>query len=209
MFYRHDFLHPYLNQQNYYDKPLLSYWLVALFAFLRGKLTLETLRLPSAFAALLSISSLYLLGKQLFNKEVGLLAAWLLLTTYFFVFWGRVCSADMLNVAGSLLAVYWYVNKRDHIHFLNYLIFFVIVVLTSLCKGLVGAVVPFIAILVDVILRKTFKQHLRLRLIWAALPALLLYFLPFWASAHFGAEGYQQNGLWLVYKENLAFFSTL
>ena len=36
MFYRHDFLHPYLGGNHYYDKPLLSYWLIVLVAKLTG-----------------------------------------------------------------------------------------------------------------------------------------------------------------------------
>src|SRR5574338_164872 len=48
MFYRHDFLHPYLGNSDYYDKPLLSYWLIALFAKLTNALTTWSLRLPSA-----------------------------------------------------------------------------------------------------------------------------------------------------------------
>src|SRR5437762_514839 len=85
MFYRNDFLHPYLGKSDYYDKPLLSYWLIVLFAKLNNELTNWTLRLPSAFAGLLAIWSIYRLGMSLKNKQLGLLSGWLLLTTYYFV----------------------------------------------------------------------------------------------------------------------------
>lgn len=124
MFYRHDFLHPYLGNIQYYDKPLLSYWLIVVIAKLTGFLTTFTLRLPSALAGLLAIGSIYRLGSQIKNKQLGLLSGWLLLTTFYFVFWARVSSADMLNLAGSLFAVSWYMDHRRQSSLLSYTIFF-------------------------------------------------------------------------------------
>ncbi|VVC76305.1 Undecaprenyl phosphate-alpha-4-amino-4-deoxy-L-arabinose arabinosyl transferase [Aquicella siphonis] len=203
MFYRNDFLHPYLGNSDYYDKPLLSYWLIALFAKLTSALTTWTLRLPSALAGLLTVASIYFLGKKIQDRHLGLLSGWLLLTTYYFVFWSRVSSADMLNLAGTVFAVAWYFNKREHARFWDYAVFFLVIALTSLCKGLVGAIVPLIAVLVDIILQKSWKQHLRLTLVWAVIPALLVYLSPFIASSYFGGDSFAQNGLYLVYRENI------
>ena len=151
MFFRHDFFHPYLGSNDYYDKPLLSYWLIALVAVLTRHLNTWVLRLPSALAGLLAIWSIYRLGFRLRDKQFGLLCGWLLLTTFYFVFWSRVSSADMLNLAGSLFAVCWYFEKREETKGSNYAVFFLILALTSLCKGLVGAVVPVLAILPDLL----------------------------------------------------------
>lgn len=202
MFYRHDFLHPYLGENTYYDKPLLSYWLVAGFAKLTGALTTWALRLPSAFSGLLAVWSIYSLGSTLKNKQLGLLSGWLLLTTFYFVFWARTSSADMLNLAGSLFAVSWYMARRNHMRFCDYTIFFMILALTSLCKGLTGAIVPFFAVAVNVALEKSLKQHLRLSLFLSGIPALIVYLLPFWASSYFDNTSYDQSGLYLVYREN-------
>lgn len=203
MFYRHDFLHPYLGQSDYYDKPLLSYWLIALFAKISGALSIWALRLPSALAGLLAVWSTYRLGTRLKNQQLGLLSGWLLLTTFYFVFWARTSSADMLNLAGTLFAVAWYFDRKDKAGFLDYAVFFLILALTSLCKGLVGFVVPAIAVFVDVVLQKSWKQYLRLPVFLSVIPALIVYVLPFWASSYFGGEGYGQNGLYLVYRENI------
>src|SRR3990167_11407427 len=136
MFYRHDFLHPFIGVTDYYDKPLLSYWLIALVAKMTGALSNWQLRVPSAAAGLLAIYAIYQLGSVLKTRQLGLVAAWLLLTTFYFVFWARVSSADMLNLAGSLFAVAWYVIHREQGGFLNYTVFFLILAITSLCKGL-------------------------------------------------------------------------
>lgn len=203
MFYRHDFLHPYLGNTNYYDKPLLSYWLVAIFAKLAHGLTTWSLRMPSALAGLLCIWSIYRLGTKLKDRQLGLLAGWLLLTIYYFLFWSRTASADMLNLAGTLLAISWYFDKRDHASFFDYVIFFLILALTSLCKGLVGAIVPLIAVFTDIVLQKSWKQHLRLSMVFATIPAIVIYLLPFVASAYYADQAYEQNGLYLVYQENI------
>jgi 4-amino-4-deoxy-L-arabinose transferase-like glycosyltransferase len=202
MFYRHDFLHPYLGNADYYDKPLLSYWLIAGLTVISGKLSLWALRLPSALAGILAVWSLYRIGTLLQSKALGLLSGWLMLTTFYFIFWGKTSSADMLNLGGTLFAVSWYFEKRARPGFLNYAVFFMIVALTSLCKGLVGAVVPVLVILPDLLRQQEWKKHLRLSFLLAMVPALIVYILPFWASSHYSTTNYGENGLYLVYREN-------
>lgn len=203
MFFRHDFLHPYLGEANYYDKPLLSYWLIAAIASVTGTLNTWALRLPSALSGLVAIWSIYRLGTVVKNKQMGLVSGWLMLTSFYFVFWAKTSSADMLNLAGSLLAVTWYAEKRDRPSFFNYAVFFLIIAVTSLCKGLVGAVVPALVVMTDVVMRRSWKTYLNASFFLAMLPAAIVYFLPFWASSHMNGEGYGQNGLYLVYRENV------
>lgn len=203
MLYHHDYLHPSLDGNDYYDKPLLSYWLIAALALVSGKLTLWVMRIPSALAGLLAIWSIYRLGTHLKDKRFGLLAGWLLLTTFYFVFWARTASADMLNLAGTLFAVTWYFITKDKLNFLNYAIFFFILAVTALCKGLVGPAVALLAILPDLVIDNSWRKHLRLSFFLALIPAAIVYVLPFSLSAHFGQAGYQENGLYLVYRENI------
>lgn len=203
MFYRHDFLHPYLGEARYYDKPLLSYWLIVLVAKLWGGLSIWTLRIPSALAGLLAVWSIYKIGARLKDTSLGLLSGWMLLTTYYFLFWARTSSADMLNLAGSLFAVAWYFERREKATVFDFGVFFLVLALTSLCKGLGGAIIPVLVVLVDVLLRHTWRQYLRVSIVLSAIPALIIYILPFIASSWIGGESYGENGLYLVYKENV------
>jgi 4-amino-4-deoxy-L-arabinose transferase-like glycosyltransferase len=203
MFYRHDFLHPYLNEVDYYDKPLLSYWLMAGFSFFTGLFSTWALRMPSALAGILAIWSIYRIGTVVGNKRLGLLSGWILLTTFYFIFWAKTSSADMLNLGGTLFAVSWYFDKRDQPGFFNYAIFFLILAVTGLCKGLIGVVVPLIVIFPDLLQEKRWKNNLRVSFLLAMVPALIVYVLPFWASAHFGGKQYGESGLMLVYQENI------
>lgn len=203
MFQRQDFFHPYLGDAFYYDKPLLSYWLMAAIAKVTGSLSTWALRLPSALAGLLAVWSIYRLGTQLKNRQLGLLSGWMLLTTFYFLFWARTSSADMLNMAGSLFAVSWYMDKREQASFYDYAVFFLIVALTSLCKGLVGAVVPAIAVVTDMVLRQSWRRHISWKLMISMLPALIVYVAPFMISSMTSTSAYGENGLYLVYRENI------
>lgn len=206
MLYHHDYLHPSLDGNDYYDKPLLSYWMIAAVAIFTGKLTVWVMRLPSAVAGILAIWSIYTLGTQLKDKRLGLVAGWLLLTTFYFLFWARTSSADMMNMAGSLFGVAWYFKKKDEPSLFNYSMFFLILALTALCKGLVGPVVTFLVILPDLIVKSNWKKHLHLSLVFGMVFAAAVYVFPFWLSAHFSTAGYSENGLYLVYRENILRF---
>jgi 4-amino-4-deoxy-L-arabinose transferase-like glycosyltransferase len=103
-----DYFDPYLKGAPYYDKPLPSYWLITASAHLLGGLGPWSLRLPSVIGAWLSVWLVYLIGEQLLRKGTGLIAGWMLATTFYFLFWARVATADVLTVCGVLAAVWWY-----------------------------------------------------------------------------------------------------
>ncbi len=84
MFYRQDFFHPYIGEVRYYDKPLLSYWLMAMISWVSGGVSTWALRLPSALAGVLAVWSIYRIGKSERNESFGLLCGWMLVTTYFY-----------------------------------------------------------------------------------------------------------------------------
>jgi len=203
MFFRQDFFHPFLGETDYYDKPLLSYWLMASVAFISGEVTTWALRLPSALAGILAVWSIYRLGNYVRGKDLGLLAGWMLLTTYYFIFWGRTSSADMLNMAGTLFAVSWYFDKKYLPSFFNYAVFFLVLACTALCKGLVAFAVAFLVILPDLCVHAEWRKHLRLSFVLALIPAIIVYVLPFILSMHIGGQSYHENGLYEVYRENV------
>ncbi|MBI5447148.1 MAG: glycosyltransferase family 39 protein [Gammaproteobacteria bacterium] len=199
-----DYLHPHLAGQPYYDKPLLSYWMMLATTRIFG-LNEWGLRLPSALAGLLVLFSTRGIGNIIFDSSTAKLAAWLLLTSYFFVFWSRVASADMLNVAGILFALYWYFSKKHTPSFFSYTVFFSILASTCLIKGLIAAAVVFFVVATDLSWTHTWKQQFNNRFLLGLLIGIGLYITPF-LLAH--QSGSHENSLYLVYRENiLRFFS--
>lgn len=201
-----NYFDPYLKGGPYYDKPLLSYWLITASAWLTGGLGPWSLRLSSVIAAWLSVWLVYLLGEQLFRKGTGLIAGWMLATTFYFVFWARVATADILTVCGVLAAVWWYWRAPDETKLWRYAVFFGLLSLTSLFKGLIGFILPGLLLLPHLLRDGRWKRHLNLRLCAALLIAGAFYMTPFLLSHLYGAPNYGESGLGLVLRENVVRF---
>jgi 4-amino-4-deoxy-L-arabinose transferase-like glycosyltransferase len=198
----HDYLHPYRWDYAYYDKPLGSYWLIAISAKLFGGLSEWVARLPSVLAALGVIWCTYRLGSRLLNRSTGLLAGWILATSIMFVVWGRVGAADMLNLAGTIAAVTWYFERRDQPGFVTYFVFFLILAVASWMKGLIAPAVAMLVLIPDLLREQNWRRHLHVSLLLAGVLATAIYFIPFTLSVLVGGEHYGSSGLWLVFREN-------
>ena len=201
-----DYFDPYLKGSPYYDKPLLSYWLITATSWFTGGLGHWSLRLSSVISAWFSVWLVYLIGEQLFRKGTGLIAGWMLATTFYFVFWARVATADILTVCGVLAAVWWYWRGPDDTRFWRYVVFFGLLSLTSLFKGLIGFILPGLVLLPHLLSEHRWKRHLNLRLFAAIVIAGAFYMTPFVLSHFYGAPNYEQSGLGLVLRENVVRF---
>jgi 4-amino-4-deoxy-L-arabinose transferase-like glycosyltransferase len=203
MLLQKDYFHPTLAGQLYFDKPLLSYWLMAGVAKLAG-LSTFSIRLPSAIAGLVSIFCLYQIGSQWLQRQTGTLAAVMLGTTYYFIFWARTASTDALNLAGVLCTVAWYFTKRKEFSLINSSIFFLLLAITALLKGLIGIILVFIIIAPDTVLR--FKNYCRWEVFLSILAGILLYLLPFFMTHIANDTSLSESGLYQVYRENILRF---
>jgi len=100
---RGDWLVPYYRGEPFFDKPALSYWLMAaafqLFGFTPG-----AARLVPALAALLVLAVTVRLGALVLDRRAGLLGGLLLATTLAFLSFGRVAMSDMLLTLWTTLA---------------------------------------------------------------------------------------------------------
>jgi 4-amino-4-deoxy-L-arabinose transferase-like glycosyltransferase len=201
-----DYFDPYLKGSPYYDKPLPSYWLITATAGLMDGLGHWSLRLPSVISAWLSVWLIYLIGERLYRKGTGLIAGWMLATTFYFVFWARVATADILTVFGILAAVWWYWRGPDDTRLGRYAVFFLILALTSLLKGLIGFILPGLVLLPHVLSENRWKRHLNIRLFIALAVAGAVYITPFVLSHIYGAPTYGESGLGLVFRENVVRF---
>jgi 4-amino-4-deoxy-L-arabinose transferase-like glycosyltransferase len=200
-----DFFHPTINGEPYFDKPLLTYWLIALVSGLTGRLDEWTVRLPSAISGLLALWATVYLGRRLWSAEVGRTAGWLLLTTYSFLFWSRAGTADMENMAAVTLALAWYWAKRDRPNFSAFFVFYLIAFVGSLTKGLTALIVPVLAVLPDVLAKGRWRTVLRPSHFLAIALAGCIYLAPF-IYASFTRVDYQASGLALVFQENIQRF---
>lgn len=205
MFLTGDFFHPTIGGKPYFDKPLLTYWLIAAITAATGILNEWVARLPSAISGFLAIWATRDLGGRLWSPNIGRLAAWILLTTYGFLFWSRTAAADMENVAGVIIAVAWYWSQRDNPDFKSFLVFYLILFLGALTKGLTALVIPIIVILPDVLSEKRWRMLFR-PTHWIALSVgLIIYLAPFY-YASVTRPDYHESGIGMVVRENIVRF---
>lgn len=204
-----DWFHPSINGEIYFDKPLLSYWLITVPGLIVGGINEFIIRLPSALSGLVGLWATYMLGKKLWNRQVGIFAAWVLLTALGFVFWSRKGAADMENMSAIILAVTWYFYCKDKAGFFSYFLFFFICITGAHTKGLPAIAVPLVAIAPDLIRDKNWKKHLKVSFFAAGIICAGLYFVPFIVAAKSPLpEGWeypenQLTGLELVWRENV------
>jgi len=204
-----DFLHPAINGVVYFDKPLLSYWLIAGVSLIFQSLNEFIIRLPSALCALAGLYGTIFIGRKLWNRTVGLTAGWILLSCYGFLFWGRAAAADMANLAAIILAVAWFFNREEKAGFFSYLLFYLICFLGAMTKGLPALVMPVAIILPYVIREKRWKKHLKISNFAAAFLGLGFYLIPFYLADKLPMPEFYQvpadnlTGLKLVWRENI------
>jgi 4-amino-4-deoxy-L-arabinose transferase-like glycosyltransferase len=125
---------PTINGTVYFDKPLLSYWAIIVFAWKWG-VTEAILRLPAALAGMGTVFLTYLMGRRLFGSRTGLISALLLLTTTMFIFWSKTASAELLNVLAIWLALWVFVSGGPRGRLVHYILLYGIAAVASFVKG--------------------------------------------------------------------------
>jgi 4-amino-4-deoxy-L-arabinose transferase-like glycosyltransferase len=133
---------PTINGHLYYDKPLGSYWLVLASIPVSGGMNETAARLPCAIAGLLAVGLLILLARRLYDARIGVIAGFILATSFSFVFFSRTASADVETIAGELGALLLFMKHEDRPTGWWVVWLWIIMAITSLTKGLLGFVLP-------------------------------------------------------------------
>jgi len=188
-----DFFHPTIGGHAYFDKPLLTYWVIIFFSKITGRLDEFIIRLPSALAAVITLGCTVYLGRRLWSVQVGRLAGGLLITSYGLLMYSHIASAETENLAAVMLAVTWYWTRREHPGFITFLVFYLIVFIGSHMKGLTALVVPILVILPD-LLRQRRWRYLLWPSHWLALViGIAVYLSPFVYETLTRPGSYQQS----------------
>jgi 4-amino-4-deoxy-L-arabinose transferase-like glycosyltransferase len=174
---------------NYLDKPPLLFWLSAGMFKLFGVSNL-TYKLPSFIFTLLGVFATYALGKKLFSKQTGQLAAIMLYGCQAWYSFNNDVRTDTM-LAGSVIFAVWalfeYIDTRKPLHFI---LGFVFVALAMLAKGPIGAVVPAMALGSYLLYKRDFKVIFNPRwLIGLAIVGVLLAPMVYGLYLQYGNEG--------------------
>lgn len=137
------------NGKPYLDHPPAGFWFMAIFFKLFG-INEFTARFPSAILGFLSIIMIYLLGKKLFNKVVGVSSAVALPSAFWFLYRARSGNLDIVLTFMFLLTIFLALKVNDN---KKYLIPFSIS-LTCVFLAKTGAPLTIIPVLLIIFWKK-------------------------------------------------------
>ena len=173
-----DWITPRFNGQNFYDKPILYYWLNALSFKLFG-INEFAARFPAALLGALGVLVTFLLGKALYDRWTGFIGAVILSVSFEYLFLSRLVVHDISLTFGILLSLslFYYGSQQHKVPAWLIPFFYGSLAWSVLAKGPLGLVLPGMIIVPYIFLTKSRRLIKELR------PALgMIIFLPLIAA---------------------------
>ena len=158
MFARHDWITPYYQGRFRFQKPILFYWLVSL-SYLAFDINNFGVRFPSAIFGIFTVIFTFNIGRKLFDRKTGALAAGILATTAIFFMYSRYASPDMALTFFVTYSIYLFLkgSKSTEEKKGFFTLFFIVLGLGTMNKGYVGFLLPLIIIFFYIISTKKWK----------------------------------------------------
>ncbi|MFH1428847.1 MAG: glycosyltransferase family 39 protein [Candidatus Margulisiibacteriota bacterium] len=172
------------------DKPPLTMWITALMFKLFG-LTEFAGRFWHSLLAMFTVLITYLLGRRLFQHQIGMLAGFILTTSLQFFYQAREPLQDIPLAFCFALIFYLYVLFIQEKKFLYYYLLCLMIGIAIMIKGLVGLILPGAILLITFLFSKEYKNF-KLKDYLAHLPgglALVLMIALPWHIAEYLKEG--------------------
>lgn len=172
-----DYLTPRLDGVQYFEKPILFYWLQASSIKLFG-LKEWSLRLVNALMGAMGALLTYAAARRLYGRRVGLLSGMLLSTSLLYAFLSRFITLDITMtffLTGSLflfiLGNFYPPGRKRQFSLYGMYIF---AALATLTKGLIGIFFPGMVIVAWLLMTKQWRQLLTYHLLTGTLLFLII-----------------------------------
>lgn len=197
---------PLYHGTPFFDKPILSYWTIALSYKLFGT-SHFTARIPSIVAALSCIFACGIGAKHLFGPRSGSLAAAALSSSFMFLYFANLCMADMTLVLLDTLSLslLYLAVQNSRLRNSCFWLAALSVGLAFLTKGPVGIVLPTASFATYLTMT---KQWPVLRFWQHVVPGTLIALL---AASPWFLSAYKENGAgalsYFFIRENLERFA--
>jgi 4-amino-4-deoxy-L-arabinose transferase-like glycosyltransferase len=197
-------LSPTLGIQNYWDKPLLSYWQILPLAYINGDVSEFTARFPSVVWAVVMLLLTHHLAKRWFGEETGLMSMGILATSYAFIFWGRNAQVEMTNAAMILVCLWYFFKHKSDGSYIWVYVLSIMMALGSNMKGLLVYAVPLFCIVLLSAVKRDWSWIPPLRvLVTAGLLSLVVFLvIPTVASIRLATW----DPFYMVWRENVLRF---
>ena len=202
-----DYLVPRYRGELFFDKPPLSYWLMA-GAFLTFGVEPQSARLVPAVAALLVIAATLWLGRVFFSWRHAMTGAAILTTTVPFLVFGRLAMSDMLLTLACVTSVALAAEmaKRAETGGWRAVALGAVLGLGFLAKGPIALILPGFALGLLVMGVGPFRLRPRLDASWVAAAAAFIAIGLSWFAAIYARLGPGPLGYFFL-SENLERFA--
>jgi len=157
-----DWFHLQINGKPYDQKPHLLFWLAGIGVQLFGNTNFAFKLFPVVYGWL-GFYFTFRLAKTLYSEETAKTATLFLATTQVFFLYSFDIHTDIVLQTGIILAIWQlteYLKNKKIVHFI---FGFIGVGLAMLAKGPVGAVIPFLFVLIYLIAQKDYKQFFHIK----------------------------------------------
>ena len=134
MLERGNYLEIFFNDEPRYNKPPLTYWMMAISALIFG-VNEWALRLPIVLTGIASVWVTYRLGKTLANQKVGIVAAIVMAYSFQFVIHTRVSIPTVPLTYFFTLTILWFIEAYHNRNRAQLIGAYVALGLTVLTKG--------------------------------------------------------------------------
>ena len=197
-----DYITPTFNYEPRLNKPPLSYWIVAAFYRVSGA-SLGAARLPIALGAMLILATAFLLGRQAFSTDAGLLAAITLAATPRMLLFSRRIIIDVYTAMFvGLTLLFFVLAETEPARRRRWLIaMYVATGLGVLTKGPVAVAIPVLVFTVYLVVAGRLRTITRLMLPAGAVIVAAIV-LPYYAALY-AQHGWDAITSFLL-RENLA-----
>ncbi|SIR57780.1 4-amino-4-deoxy-L-arabinose transferase [Aromatoleum tolulyticum] len=173
----------------YLDKPHLLFWLAAGAYKLLGVTTLA-FKLPSLLFSVLGVYATYGLGRVLYSREVGRVAALILASSLAFILANNDVRMDAVLTAAIALSIWQLAEFATYRRWRNLVLAALGLALGFATKGMIGVAMPAIAIFVHLLYRRDWRGLFDPRWLVLALLTLVLATPVLWAyHRQFGIDG--------------------
>ncbi len=189
---------PTVNGTPYSIKPPFFNWLGSGISVLAGGVTEGTSRMPSPIFALIGLYVVYGLGRMLYGRRAGFLAALVLAATPLYIEFARWTQINMIStvlLSITFLLFWWgYTNERRRTR--AYLLMYIPVGIGILNMGLVNVAMPTIVLGSFLVISRDWKHIFRLKPIQGVLIALAI--AAPWYAIVSTRPGYAENLLFVT-----------
>jgi 4-amino-4-deoxy-L-arabinose transferase-like glycosyltransferase len=170
MFCTGDYISLIDQGHDYLDKPHLHFWLTALSYHIFG-VNSFAYKLPSLLFSILGIYATYRLGKLLYTKETGRLAACILATSFSFILANHDVRMDAILTSSIIFSIWQLIAFTQTLRWKNLILASIGLACGFSTKGMIGIAMPGIAVAVHILYQRNWTILFQWK--WVLLPVFV------------------------------------